>query len=275
VTRVNLLDQPISDDALTDAAARHAKRLETHLTRMDGGDRVALDDLVTVLRTLIVPGRGGKLIERLVTRYQLETLPVFVGAETPSHKNTWFALGNVPLAVGAAPDDPHARELTFRAWVESTAIRSAQTSRSKHEWSRLVSDYGNTWSSHVGTTVPALLSSISMMGFAGTDLGTHLLRKSAVVTEIVLGALLRQLDFDVNVPERSLNERSTWPVWIDTRADRDTVTHADLLMGLAEELEPHIAICLPLPADGVMEATVGENRAISTRVRAKFANPQK
>lgn len=169
------------------------RRLDAHLAAIDRGEYFVRDDLATVLRTLLARGRGDDGIRRLLSRFSLKA---------PTRKISPPASNapNVLLAIGALPtdEDQAARAVAVPDELMSATalfVRSRQGTRGA-TWEDIVTDYGNTFGAHLGTTVPTLLDDVHYFGLSETDFGTYMLRSIGVLVSDACHELLRRMEVD-------------------------------------------------------------------------------
>jgi len=270
-TRESLPNQApsISDDQIIEQTVRLGRRLSSHLNRIDAGDSEAEDDLAVVLRILLCPGEGDKLLLRVAKRFHLDLPDVSASPPAADEKDTYVSLG-------AVPDDPtlsspgFSQTYGFSQWVGTTALVLAATQRKRHTWAQVISDFGNTYGAHVGKTVPEVLSEVELLGASHTSLGSFLLRRAGVVAEKAIGDVLDQLGKTRETPHREWTSRSTWPTQIDIGMVGESMTRAETMLGLAPTLEAHRALDIPLRGGGHLVVTVGEGRQMTAEVVAKM-----
>jgi hypothetical protein len=88
-------DRPLSDAEFLEAFRTLVKRLDSHISSVDRGERHVRDDLAAVLRILLTRGKGENAIGRFLSRHRMSaeatvSLPAFDGA------SVWLSLGSLP-----------------------------------------------------------------------------------------------------------------------------------------------------------------------------------
>jgi hypothetical protein len=113
----------------------------------------------------------------------------------------------IGLAFGAVPapsqDDPPVRIVDINAWRGLDALTVRGAPRRVSGWEQLITDYANTFGSHLSGTIPHLLSHMSSICYSGSlDLGEYLIHCAGIVAEDALQQVLGAIDGDKAPPPR-------------------------------------------------------------------------
>jgi hypothetical protein len=185
-------DRPLSDAEFLKAFRMLVKRLDSHISSVDRGERHVRDDLAAVLRILLTRGKGENAIGRFLSRHRMSaeatiSLPAFDGS------SVWLSLGSLPWD---ATGGTKTRVVSIpTGLIESTALKvNVEGQASTVSWEQLIKSYGNTYGAHLSTTLPAILDGVRLHGVCEADIGTYMLRSLGVLASGVSHELLRQVD---------------------------------------------------------------------------------
>lgn len=199
----------LSKDELGQAAIRIAARLKRHLDAVDQRELGAEEDLASVLRTLVGSGNGNDVLARLRKRFDLDPAQVTIAGDlvTPARGDvTIISLGRVPMDdtffprqnPGVAPME----DIALTRWLTGRCLWLGSAARQSTTWGQLITDYGNTYGSHVGKTVPEVLDTMKMFEAATISLGTYLLRQAGWAIEQALSTALTEAGLDATPVNR-------------------------------------------------------------------------
>ncbi|MCV7008232.1 hypothetical protein [Mycobacterium gordonae] len=180
-------------------ARRLRQRLSRHLDALETGEIGAVDDLAAVLRTLLAHGKGDDAIVRLCHSHKLPLPQVRVSLPVADDQKIGLAFGAIP-----APDEPgHPPTVVMDIdrWRGLDALIIKGAPRRVNSWEQLITEYANTYGSHLSGTIPHLLSHASSMGYSGNlDVGEYLIHCAGLVAEDALQQVLKAIDGDAAQP---------------------------------------------------------------------------
>jgi hypothetical protein len=171
-------------------------RLRDHIERLDDGVVYAADDLAVVLRALICPGDGNRVLMRLYDSTRQPVPNVLVSRPASADPDVFFAVGSIPTELGAEADG--AINVALTAWMNTTVlVVQGSGSRRTYTWAQFLNEYANKWGgAHLDRAVPAHLRMIDNHAAAGMPLSNYLMRTAAVQVWFVAQALFRDLLLD-------------------------------------------------------------------------------
>ncbi|MFJ4996547.1 hypothetical protein ACIP5T_00200 [Microbacterium sp. NPDC088619] len=260
----------LTDEEFIAAFVRASRRLSRHLDYVDAGDEDARDDLALILRMLVCPGNGDKLIGRAVDRFKLDEPIVLCGGAPPDRKTAYLYIGSIPNSGSSGDPEESLRSVPFMQWALSTVIVTGRSTPRVVKWTELISSYANTYGAHASGTVPDLLGHVSLLGVAATDLGTYLLRQAGRATEGACAEILHKLGQREDAAvARPWHLRTTWPVALKVDVEDGFLVDFKSDLGLAPVLSPHTA--LRVVTDDVEAAMeVGEDRAVTLKIGGRI-----
>lgn len=175
-----------------------SSRLRDHIERVDRGVLTATDDLAVVLRVLIAPGKGNRVIDRAIRALGLSTPEIGISLPPMSRS------ASIRLSVGSIPiSRPLALEVGSTIPVTKLAGRTFATTRTESwDWGTFISNYCNKWGgAHVDDAIPATLRLLECHSPANWSLPTYALRMAAVAVWEATQAALRDSLQHLELPE--------------------------------------------------------------------------
>lgn len=211
------------------AARRLRQRLGRHLDALEAGEVGAVDDVATVLRTLLGHGDGNDAIKRLCRMRNVGLPRVQVSVPIADDPQIGLAFGAVPAPSGG--DEPVVTVDVDR-WRRLPAVIIRGAPRRVSTWEKLIKDYANTFGSHLSETIPQLLSHTSSIGYSGPldlDLGEYLIHCAGIVGEDTLQQVLACIDGDMAPPPRHRRLNPLLRLLVGTHANPQMITGYTLL----------------------------------------------
>lgn len=155
--------------------ARLLLRMVDHADAITDGLDYRIDDLASVLRTLIGRGKGNDALAGLFRRMKLPQPTLFVNATPPAPPHVHLSYGSVPVnGPGPSNDEITFVELQSRVVAYIVGPQPGEPARPA-TWAALVEAYGNTWGSHLSGTVPYHLERVELNAAGDLSLGVVLL----------------------------------------------------------------------------------------------------
>jgi len=186
---------------LVGASLQMISRLRDHIERLDNGVVYADDDLSVVMRALLCPGIGNRVLMRLFNSTAQPMPNILLSKPAPTDPDVFFAVGSIPTAEQGARRDG-AVEVSVGRWM-TTQVLTVQSSGSRETftWERFLNAYANKWGgAHLDPAVPAHLRMIDNHAAGGMPLSNYLLRTAAVYVWSIAQQLFRTL-FNGVAPE--------------------------------------------------------------------------
>lgn len=167
--------------ALAGAALQLVSRLRDHIERLDDGVVYAADDLAVVLRALVCPGDGNRVLMRLYDSTKLSVPSVLLSAPVSADPDVFFAVGAMPTEEPGAKADG-AVEVSLHKWMNTRMlVVKGAGSRESYTWASFLNTYANKWGgAHLAEVVPPHLQMIDHHVAGGMPLSHYLLRTAGV-----------------------------------------------------------------------------------------------
>ncbi|WP_157509764.1 hypothetical protein [Leifsonia sp. Root4] len=189
-------ERQLRRDELLERSLALAARLKRALDAFDGGALDAAEDVSAYTRTLLASGQGNMVISRLCREHSLPLPQLAVSAPPAKAPSVFLSIGLLPTG-----EDSNATEhrgiskvIGFRSLVESPAVESNATQRTSNSWGYVANQFGNTWGSHISTTVPELFSRFAMFDSVGITLREYAVRQLGWLAEEALRQTLSSHD---------------------------------------------------------------------------------
>ena len=141
--------RPATPDEVVEAARRLRQRLGRHLDALEAGEVGAVDD-VAVLRTLLAHGRGDDVVVRLCRTKSIPLPQIQVSEPVVDRQPIGLAFGAVPAPAHGEP--VRLVDINDMAGLPALIVRGAP--RRVSTWEQLITDYANTFGSHLSGTIP-------------------------------------------------------------------------------------------------------------------------
>jgi hypothetical protein len=194
------LPKQATPDEVVEVARRLRQRLGRHLDALEAGQVGAVDDVAAALRTLLAHGKGDDVIVRLCRIHGIPLPQIQVSEPVVDSQRIGLAFGAVPAP---SQDDPPVIIVDIDAWRRLPALIVRGAPRRVSTWEQLITEYANTFGSHLSGTIPHLLSHMSSIGYSGPlDLGEYLIHCAGIVAEDALQQVLGAIDGDKAPPPR-------------------------------------------------------------------------
>jgi hypothetical protein len=194
------LPRQTTPDELVERARGLRQRLGRHLDALEAGEVGAVDDVAAVLRTPLAHGKGDDVIVRLCRSHRIPLPQIQVTEPVVNSQGIGLAFGAVPAP---SEGDPPVRIVDINVWRGLDALIVRGAPRRVSSWEQLITDYANTFGSHLSGTIPHLLSEMSSMCYSGSlDLGEYLIHCAGIVAEDALQQALGAIDGDKAPPPR-------------------------------------------------------------------------
>jgi hypothetical protein len=185
--------RPATPDEVVEVARRLRQRLGRHLNALEAGEVGAVDDVAAVLRTLLAHGKGDDVVARLCRIKSIPLPQIMISEPVIDRQKIGLAFGAVPAP---AHGDP-VRLVDINIWRALPALIVRGAPRRVSTWEQLITDYANTFGSHLSGTIPHLLSQMSSICYSGSlDLGEYLIHCAGIVAEDALQQILGTIDGD-------------------------------------------------------------------------------
>ena len=167
-------------------------RLTRSLDAIADGHLDAIEDVSALTRTTLAFGKGDNAAERLRRSLRLDH-PVLVVSRPPEdERGTHIAFGGmaeVPRDTGGTIS------VTLERWLRSPAVIVKGARRRSSTWEQFITQYGNTYGSHVSEHIPGELTRAgALMHARQVPLADYLVHAAGVVAESCLIQLIEQVD---------------------------------------------------------------------------------
>jgi hypothetical protein len=170
-------------------------RLRDHIERLDSGVAYAADDIAVVLRALLHPGAGNRVLMRLHEAFGRAPIEIRL-SRPPDTMDVHFSVGSIPVPWSMA-DDHGAVWVPIADWANTPVVHIVVNGNPKtYTWAGLLNAYANKWGgAHLDPSVPTHLQTIDMYEAGGLSLTGYLLRAAAVQVWFIGQTLLVDAQF--------------------------------------------------------------------------------